>query len=302
MNQTLITSGQKAYTRFVRVYVRVCRYIWRICPKKKFSVQTHLLKDYAYMTICRKKDFDMVLASLSSLYLNSMEQPREIIIVSDGSWEPHEGDAWFSRFHLPLRCLSWERCADAYATSCPALQRWAQKHIWGKKMAAITYCSENSAVLFCDPDVLWFQSPLAGMNTEHCRFKVSIDNRHSYDQTALKQLNMEHLNETENPINCGVVYMHGGISLLGANARRMVEYEAEHCGPFAEQTVFAAMDEQYDCRWSREEIRSDIEAALTPWYGFSEKTAVLLARHYLWVLKPLYWRDFFRMYFRKTQK
>lgn len=296
-NQTLIASGLKAHTKLVRACVCACRYIWRVCPKKKLSVQTHLQADYVYMTICRKKDFDMVLASLYSLYLNSTEQPREIIIVSDGSWEVREGDAWFSRFHLPLRCLSWKECADAYATSCPALLRWAQKHIWGKKMAAITYCSENNAVLFCDPDVLWFHSPLVGINAEHCCLKVSIDNMHSYDQTALKHLKMERLNETENPINCGVVYMRGGLSLLGEDARRLVEYEAEHCGPFAEQTVFAAMDEQYDCRWSREEIRSDIEAALHPFRGMTERTPALVARHYLWVLKPLYWRDFFRMYF-----
>lgn len=167
----------------------------------------------------------------------------------------------------------------------------------GEKMAAITYCSEKEAVLFCDPDVLWFASPVRGIDISACCFKISVDNRFSYDQQALTFLGLEHLNTRPEPVNCGVVYMRGGLALLGNDARRLVEYEAEHCGPFAEQTVFAAMDEQYDCRWSREEIRSDIEAALHPFRGTTERTPALVARHYLWVLKPLYWRDFFRMYF-----
>lgn len=173
----------------------------------------------------------------------------------------------------------------------------ARKSISREKMAAITYCSEDKAILFCAPDVLCFCFHLVGINREHCCFKVSIDNRYSYDEAALKHLKMEHLNETEKNINCGIVYMRGVLSLLGKDARRLVEYEAEHCGPFGGQAVFAAMDEQYDCCRSWEEIRSDIEAALRPFKGTTEITPSLMARHYLWVLKPLYWRDLFRMCF-----
>lgn len=297
LDPVYVERCQRKYTKFVRCYVRVLRAVWNAVAVCRLTFRVKRVAGYTYMTICRRKDFDMVLASLYSLYECGDSIPEEIVIVSDGSWVPDEGKTWFSRYGVQTVCLSWEACADYYATSFPPLQQWAQKHIWGKKMAAITYCSEEKSVLFCDPDVLWFRSPLAGIIAEHCCFKVSIDNRHSYDQEALKHLKMEHLNETENPINCGVVYMRGGLSLLGTDARRLVEYEAEHCGPFAEQTVFAAMDKQYDCRWSREEIRSDIEAALHPFKGTTERTPALVARHYLWVLKPLYWRDLFRMYF-----
>lgn len=302
VDNATINQGARAYTRFVRCCVIFYRCIWRFGVRYCLSFRKVPAAKYAYMTICRKKDLDMVLASVYSLYLHGSEVPKKIILVSDGSWNPEEGVAWFNRYRLPIECLPWQTCAQYYEDSCPALSQWAAKHIWGKKMAAIAYCSEFQPVLFCDPDVLWFRAPVFTSGAHQCPFKISVDNSISYDRDALHAMAAERLSERREPVNCGVVYMSGGLALLGETARRLVEYEAEHCGPFAEQTVFAAMDEQYDCRWSRDEVRSDIEAALTPLRGTTEITHVLMARHYLWLLKPLYWRDLFRMFFRKGAK
>lgn len=244
----------------------------------------------------------MVAASLYSLYRNAERIPNKVYLVSDGSWAPEIGERYFAQYKLPLECLTWKTCADHYAETCPDLTIWAQRHIWGKKMAAILYCSENRAAVFSDPDVLWYQSPLKGQEETAVPFRISIDNSLSYDQACLKALHLEYLNEREVPVNCGIVYIKGGLELLNEEAHRIITYQAEHCGPFAEQTVFAAMDAQYDSRWSESEVRSDLEGALHPFFGKVTQTEQLIARHYLWFLKPLYWKELLHMYFSRKRK
>lgn len=163
-------------------------------------------------------------------------------------------------------------------------------------MAAILYISEKHPTLFCDPDVLWHQCPMKDKQLAETPFKISVDNDISYDQECLKALQLQYLNKRKSPVNCGIVYIKGGLSLLNNDALRIIAYQSEHCGSFAEQTVFAAVDAQYDCRWTMEEIRSDLTEAYHPLYGLTKRTESLIARHYLWMMKPLYWRDLFRIY------
>lgn len=298
LEPSIIKDIQNHYTRYVRGYVRLYRFIWRLLPKNFSSFISKSVGNYAYVSICRKEDFDMVLASLYTLYRNANCIPSKIYVVSDGSWDPEVGLTYFSRYQLPVECLMWETCADFYSETCPALFEWARKHIWGKKMATILYLAEQHAVAFSDPDVLWYRSPLTGLQTENTILKISIDNSCSYDQNCIKALHLHYLNERDFPINCGVLYMKGGLAQLNEDALRIIAYQAEHCGPFAEQTVFAALEAQYNCRWTEEEVRSDLMGAPQFLNARTQCTEQLIARHYLWCLKPIYWRDLFHMYFQ----
>lgn len=297
LNASYIQELAKTYTRYVRGWCKLFRFFWRSLPKNYSKFLSKPVADYVYLTICNEKGFDMVSASLYSLCRNADQLPSKIYIISDGSWETTEGRKYFERYQLPVECLSWETCAHFYADSCPALNEWAQKHIWGKKMAAILYCSERHATVFSDPDVLWYQSPLKNLLSENTALKISVDNSLSYDQECIKSLHLEYLNERELPINCGVVYIKGGLALLNDDALRIIDYQAQHCGPFAEQTVFAAMEAQYNCHWEENEVRSDLTEARHQFSASTERTEQLIARHYLWLMKPLYWLDLFRMYF-----
>ena len=239
----------------------------------------------------------MVEASLYSLYRNSEVVPSRVVIVSDGSWEPEYGVRYFRKRGLQVECLTWKHCADFYRNTLPELTTWAEKHIWGKKMAAILYLSETDKVLFSDPDVLWYGTPLRNDEWNSTIFKISIDCCHSYDPHFIKATASEYLYDTLEPINCGVVYIHGGLKMLNDKALECIRYQAEHCGNFAEQTVFAIMDRQYDNRWSREEIVSAIDDVVQPLFSKTIMYPNTIARHYLWRLKWIYWTEYFKMRF-----
>jgi len=280
-----------------RVYAKFLRLLIAPILRKKIIVDKFRQADYAYITICQQKDFDMVYASIYSLYRNALIVPNEVVVVSDGSWEPEVAVAYFKKRGFDIKAISWRVCANYYRELCPKLREWAEKQIWGKKMAAILYLSENRKVLFSDPDILWYGNPLSSKDLEKLFYKVSVDNATSYDQDCIKKLNLDVLNQRI-PINCGAVYFYGGLKNLNDNAFACVKYEAENCGPFAEQTVFAALDLKYDSRWTMQEITSEIDDLF---YIFSFKKNIrypnMIARHYLYFLKWIYWKEYIRMLF-----
>lgn len=278
-----------------RAYSKFCRKV--ICPliPQKIKIRKERVADYTYVSICRAKDFDMVLASLYGLYKNSKLIPSKIVLVSDGSWEPKVALDYFGKYNLPLSAICWEECAKYYANACPKLKIWAENHIWGKKMAAILYLSETQKVLFSDPDILWYGTPFTAEELNTMKYKVSVDNATSYDQDCIKALSLDVLNKRE-PVNCGAVFIDGGISILNKEALDCIDYEGEHYGPFAEQTVFAALDIKYNNRWKMTEITSQIDDMFNI---FTLKNTIhydgMIARHYLYFLKWIYWKEYIKM-------
>lgn len=280
---------QKWYVRFLRIL--------NILFPCKFKGIDKPKKDFTYLTIVRRSQLDMVAASLYSLYLHSDFLPSRIVIVSDGSWEESYGVNYFKKRNLKVECFSWRHCANYYKNTMPDLTLWAERHIWGKKMASIMYFSESNRTLFVDPDVLWYSTPLSVLEWESVPFKVCVDCCHSYDQQYISDTNSYFLNDTDEPVNCGIVYAFGGISLLNKQARDCISYQAEHCGRFAEQTVFAIMDLQFNSRWSSREIICSIDDVVNSFFSKNILYPETIARHYLWRLKWIYWTEYFKMRF-----
>lgn len=285
-------SGKRAWRQ--RNYVRACRVLTRVFPCR-VPVNGKRVGEYTYLTICKKVALDMVEASLFSLYRNSEVVPSRVVIVSDGSWEPEYGVHYFRKRGLEVECLTWNQCADFYRSNVPELTMWAEKQIWGKKMAAILYLSETDKVLFSDPDVLWYGSPLKDEEWGTINFKISVDCCHSYDPHFIKATGSNYLYDTQDPINCGVVFIHGGLKMLNDKALECIRYQSEHCGNFAEQTVFAIMDTDYNSRWSREEVISSIDDVVQPLFSKTIMYPNTVARHCLWRLKWIYWTEYFKM-------
>lgn len=294
--EKFINESKGRKVRLQNYFVKVMRLICKYIP---LSFARHKKKtgNYVYMTICRACDFDMVKCSLYSLYKYSEFVPKSIIVVSDGSWKLSEGMKYFSRFNLNIEFISWNVCSEYYSDICPPLNDWANKHIWGKKMASILFCSESNNILFSDPDILWFNTPITEQELNNLKFKISIDNSHNYDMEFIKKYNYTKLLETNYPINCGAVYISGGYKVLPNDALTCIEYEALHPGRFAEQTVFAIADLHYNSRWAMNEITSEISDLLTSFTGKTIRYPNMIARHYLWRLKWIYWKDFFKIIF-----
>lgn len=285
-------KGKKVKQQFR--FVQLLRFLNGLFPVK-LSCDKAKEQNYLYLTICRKTDFDMVSASLYSLFRNSAIVPNKVVIVSDGTWNTEEGVDYFYKHGLDAECVAWETCASFYKESCPALLKWAQRHIWGKKMAAILYFSENNKVLFSDPDILWYGTPVIAEELTTLKYKVSVDNSHNYDDEFIKTNGFERLYDTEEPINCGAVFISGGLSLLSNDALQCIAYEGDHCGKFAEQTVFAIMDLDFNSRWPMKEITSEISDLTNSFFSKTIRYDGMIARHYLWRLKWIYWREFLNM-------
>lgn len=100
-------------------FVQVMRTINSFLPLK---IKSNLGKTvgFTYLTICRQRDFDMVAASLYTLFKTSELLPNNIAIVSDGSWLPEVGEKYFKKHGVNVICVEWQKCADFYSETCPS--------------------------------------------------------------------------------------------------------------------------------------------------------------------------------------
>jgi hypothetical protein len=260
--------------------------------KTNFNFQKRT-QDFIYLTICRKSAFDMVRYSIFSFYKHCDFLPKKIVIVSDGSWTEKDGVDYFSKYKLPISFTSWESCAEYHKNKGRIhLHGWATKHIWGKKMASILKFSEESLTLFADPDVLWFRSPFDIKSLpDNFKLKTSIDNSHNYDEVLISKMHLQYLFDLP-PVNCGIVLASGNLFDCSSDRiRAAIEEEANSPGKFAEQTIFAMMIPEFGETWPETEITAGIDDILSPVLVKSKHSPELKARHYVWILNWLFWKD-----------
>lgn len=254
------------------------------------------IRNFTFLMIFNKKNFIYTKATLYSFLKNSNDLPQNIILISDGSWELEEGKQYFS--FLQGFNVTYESYQDSieYFKSKQEneLAQWAQKHIWGKKYASIVRHAAQDLVLFSDPDVLWYKSPFKdGDFASNEILKLSIDNSHNYDDKLIEILGIDTLyNET--PINCGIVLMKGKSESFHCinGIKEALKYESKVAGPFAEQTIFAIEYLKYKEVWNETEISASISDMLQPYFRFNKYPSGFIARHYLFILKWIYWKDF----------
>ena len=249
--------------------------------------------DFVYITICRQNAFDMVRYSIHSFFTHCDYLPKKIIIVSDGSWVEKEGIDYFSKYSLNIFFDNWKNCADYQKDKGRIhLYEWATKHIWGKKMASILKYSEEGVTLFADPDVLWFKSPFnKEILQEDIKLKTSIDNSHNYDEVLIDKLSLSFLYDLP-PINCGIVLAKGNLFDCSSEAiKTAIKAEAQTPGKFAEQTIFAMMVHEFGETWAESEISASIDDILLPILIKSSYSPQLIARHYVWIMRWLFWKD-----------
>lgn len=272
-----------------------CRLFYCLALFKKLSIvnsRSKENKDFVLLTICNKKTFRMVKAMLYSFLKNSEMRPNKIVIVSDGTWNESAGRKYFSGLESEIVFDTWDSCAQyCRDNGLNDIYIWAKKQIWGKKMAAIVKYAHNNLVLFSDPDVLWYGCPITKTDLDADNvLKLSIDNSHNYDDELIKKMHLEYLYDYT-PINCGVVLFKGDLLSRSPLALASISKEAEIPGNFSEQTVLAILNHDFGTTWSTEEISATIRDIISPIMTTSSYPDKLIARHYLWKLKWLYWRD-----------
>ena len=68
--EKFIASVKGKKVKIQEKFVKILRYFNKLMPYT-FKVNNSFITDYVYVTICRSTDFDMVLASVYTLYKNS---------------------------------------------------------------------------------------------------------------------------------------------------------------------------------------------------------------------------------------
>ncbi|MBC7422812.1 MAG: glycosyltransferase family 2 protein [Ferruginibacter sp.] len=248
--------------------------------------------DFIFLTICGANSLDMVKTSLYSFLKNSDVKPLKVVIVSDGTWDTKIGEKLFSDFKVPFIFESWTVSAEYYKQKKQEdLYTWAHKQIWGKKLAAILRHAESSLVLFSDSDVIWYKNPITVKDySKEYLLKLSQDNSHNYDTELIKKMNADFLYQSP-PVNCGIVLIKGDMFALSNTISQAITLESKSPGSFSEQTLLALLVQEFGEVWPEEEITTTIGDILSPIFKISKYPPALKARHYVWNLKWLYWRD-----------
>lgn len=278
-----------------RLYYGIAKMKLLIVPTIKIK-KFQSYRDFVFLMIFNKKNFLYAKATIYSFLKNSKDLPKKIILVSDGTWTKEEGECYFKCFHnFDIEYESYQESIVFFKSQGEdKIVKWAQKHIWGKKYAAILRYSYNNLVLFSDPDVLWYKSPFSESDFSINEvLKLSIDNSHNYDDALINSLNIDNL-YNEEPINCGIVMIKGRFETFHkfSVVKQAIDYEAKNAGPFAEQTIFAIEYLKYRNTWPSNEISSSISDMLQPFFQLNKYPSNFIARHYLFVLKWIYWKDF----------
>lgn len=270
--------------------------LFRIFWNLKFSktdVTAKSCKEFYFLTICNRKSFAMTRASVYSFLRKAPYVPEKIVIVSDGSWDKEEGEKYFLSFFRGVDFVfdDWSQCSDYFQKKDYNLSIWAEKQIWGKKMAAILKYAEHKLVLFSDPDVLWYNTPIVETDfKEDFLLKLSVDNSHNYDTALVGYLKAEYLYDRI-PVNCGVVLVKGDLYAKSPVLKEATRFEAGQPGNFAEQTVFALLQKEFGELWPEEVITAKIDDVLQAVFKKNDYPQCLIARHYLFFLKWIYWKD-----------
>jgi len=120
--------------------------------------------------------------------------------------------------------------------------------------------------------------------------KLSQDNSHNYDTELIKKMNADFLYQSP-PVNCGIVLIKGDMFALSNTISQAITLESKTPGSFSEQTLLALIVKEFGEVWPEEEITTTIADILSPIFKISKYPPALKARHYVWNLKWLYWRD-----------
>lgn len=261
--------------------------------------QSKTAVNYTYLTITNKSGLRMLRYSLASILQSAETIPKKVVIVSDGSWENWEANSYFDFWPGEIEFESWEVSANYHLEKeRHSLYIYASKQIWGKKLSAILKYAEIGHTIYSDTDVLWFKSPFSGINTkEETGLRLTIDNSYNYDLNLLAGLDREDM-LNKPPLNCGIVYAKGDFFKKSVLLQKAIDLESLSPGPFSEQTILALLTDEFGTTWDFESVTSKIDDGIFPIIpDYKKQYNHFIARHYVWAMKWLFWRDF--LYLRK---
>lgn len=255
----------------------------------------------SYLTLVGKAQLPILRASLWSLLKASVELPRLIVTCDAALTKPELAKAmqgWPGPFEMwsaeELRVFSRDNLPAEIDTLC-------RKHVYGLKATAIMRASLAGPTIYADTDVLWFRPPRELFSPSdldgRLLLRLQQDRQMSYDARLVDKWPFLR----DQPHYCaGVLAAHGDFApAFRQIAPPDIERIYETAGQFTEQTTFAALQRTIGLPpLTAEDAYLSWDDQLTLRPTFFGKPWVL--RHYVGLVRHLFWRDAFFLYWRRS--
>jgi hypothetical protein len=190
-----------------------------------------------------------------------------------------------------MEIQSWEVYAHSLAKKGHSdILTYAQRELFGKKLACILASAEIGPTLYSDTDVLWFSEPSLPSSSAAITIRMSVDDVYSYDFSLLEHLNCRDILKRP-PLNAGIVFVDGPaleVPLIHEAVTRVAQFPHN----FSEQTILALAGNYLGDHWPAEEIAiftTDKDRLIRP--GTYPRFRNWVARHYVSPVRQLFWID-----------
>jgi hypothetical protein len=219
------------------------------------------------------------------------KQIPNVVVVSDGSLSLsyiHQELSWWP---AGLEVVSWQGSRDFHkARRRFELAQYAERNVYGRKLSVILAMAEQSRVLWCDCDILFFSdfSNLVEKRVQSKPFlQTAEDAIYAYD-VQLTDGKLKHL-YSRPPVNTGLVLCEGNL-YDSCDLGEIIKQALLDCMYLTEQTILAEAAFQVgSIAWSLQVVRlfDDDKFTIKPTYLGKN----WIARHYVAPIRHLFWRD-----------
>jgi hypothetical protein len=226
----------------------------------------------------------------TSLALAWPRLPR-LTVLADDSLDPLVARARLDGWPGGLEVVPWRDLGDRLRhPHSQQLRSFAAREAMGRKLLAILVYARESALLYCDADVLWYRFParLEQLQaTPRPCLVMSADNRPAYDP----ELVPARLPELATPpyFCAGFLYARGDF-FTAEGLGDVLEYAARRGRALTEQTLLAAVARRLgDSGWTAAEVSLEEGDRFTLAPSYRRRS--WSARHYVGAVRHLFWRD-----------
>lgn len=273
----------------------VYREIVRILPEPLVTKKDPL--GIPLVTMCGRAHLLLLEQLLFTIAIRWNLMPN-VVVVSDGTANVSQIRQTLRWWPAGLDVVGWQTFRDFHQErERSELVQYADKDPFGRKLSTILAMAEQTRLLWCDCDILFFSdfSTLVAKPASHGPFLESAqDSFYSYDR-CLTEGRLQHLYGRP-PVNTGLILCEGNF-YDSCGLGDIIKQGIPNRMYLTEQTILAeAVFQAGRIAWDLDVIVmfNGDESTLSPTYLGKH----WIARHYVGPIRHLFWRDALAMRLR----
>jgi hypothetical protein len=285
------------------LFGRMARRIGRSISYRSGPVYREILKTLPHPQVRKKNSLGIPVVTICTQnYLLLLEQLLftiatrwsaipNVVVVSDGPAVLSQIRRDLSWWPARLDVVEWHSFRDFHKEKGRfELVEYADKDMLGRKLSVILAMSEQSRMLWCDCDILFFSDFSSFLNASASSrplLQTTQDAAYSYDPRLIEG-GLQHLCSRP-PINTGLVLCEGDLYDT-CHLGELIKQGIPNCMLYTEQTILAESVFQLGkIGWDQDVVRifDHDEHNVGPTYLGKH----WVARHYVGPIRFFFWRD-----------